>query len=70
VKKKFTLWNSKNVFKISWIILVNVYAEFKVDFEDIFIDASHIKNYYGADLIGKVESKAQLLQMKLVTIVL
>lgn len=53
VRKKFSLWTNKNIFKLSWIIMVNIYAEFKIDFTDLFIDCSHIKNYYGTSLIGK-----------------
>jgi hypothetical protein len=53
VRKKHKQWCDKHIFKLAWIIMVNIYAEFKLDFNDLFIDCSHIKNYYGKDIIGK-----------------
>lgn len=53
VHKKFIKWGKMNVYCTAWIILVNIYAEYKLDFSDLFLDASHVKNYGGQDLIGK-----------------
>jgi hypothetical protein len=50
--KGFNLWSSKNIFKLAWAIIVNIYAQFKLDFYDLFIDCSHIKNYLGHDVVG------------------
>ena len=32
-----------NMFQLSWRILLEIYSKFKLDFNDIYIDASHIK---------------------------
>jgi transposase len=53
IRKRIAQWNKKNIFKKAWIITVNIYIEFGLNFEDLFIDASHIKNYNGKDIIGK-----------------
>ena len=53
LRKIFKKWSSVDVFKISWSILLHIYGEFKLDFDDMFIDASHIKNYMGCESTGK-----------------
>ena len=53
IAKKHANWSDKGIFKLAWIIAVNIYAEFKIDFNELFIDASHIKNYGGVELIGR-----------------
>lgn len=51
-RKKMHQWSKLNVFHLSWEIMVNIYAEFKLDFNDLFIDASHIKNWLGVESVG------------------
>jgi len=53
VRQKFKKWSEAGIFKSAWVILVHLYKEFKIDFDDLFVDASHIKNYNGVDMVGK-----------------
>lgn len=52
VRKKFNDWTNKNIFKDTWSIILHIYQTFKLDFDDLFIDASHIKNVLGTESIG------------------
>ena len=51
-RKKFVEWNKLGIFKDAWLITLKIYEKFKIDFEDLFIDASHIKNYLGSEFVG------------------
>lgn len=52
VRKKFTLWSGFNIFHISWHIVLDIYSTFNQDLENLYIDASHIKNILGREEIG------------------
>lgn len=52
VRRKFKEWTNKNIFKKAWTIIIHIYATLKLDFEDLFIDASHIKNIFGVEEVG------------------
>ena len=52
IRKVYNKWVNMNVFQLSWRILLDIYSEFKLDFNDVYIDASHIKNYMGTEVIG------------------
>lgn len=52
VRKKFKNWTDLGLFNLSWTIMLEIYKTFKLDFNDLFIDASHIKNSKGVDLTG------------------
>jgi transposase len=52
VQRKFNEWSKKGIFKLAWLIIINIYSTFKVDFSDLYIDASHIKNSLGVDYVG------------------
>ncbi len=51
-RKKFKEWQSKEVFKSAWLIVLRIYEKYKIDFKDLFIDASHIKNQFGSEFVG------------------
>lgn len=53
VQKKFKHWLQNDIFKKTWVILVHIYDNLKMDFNDLFIDASHIKNILGYEKVGK-----------------
>jgi len=52
VRKKFKEWTCEGIFENAWTIAVKIYEKYKVNFEDTYIDASHIKNQLGTDFIG------------------
>lgn len=52
VEKKYNEWAKAGVFKLTWIIIINIYSTLKLDFNDLYIDASHIKNVLGTDYVG------------------
>lgn len=52
IKKRFYKWSNDNIFKEAYNILLYIYEYLKLDFENIFIDASHIKNMLGIDCVG------------------
>lgn len=52
VRKMFNKWTKDEIFKDAWIIILNIYSFMKLDFKDIFIDASHIKNVLGSEMVG------------------
>ena len=52
IRKKFIEWSSHGIFKNAYIIMVNIYLEFNIDIDKIFLDASHIKNLFGVDSVG------------------
>ena len=53
IRKRCNKWINIGIPKMAWIILRNIYIEFKLDFKDLYMDASHIKNYNGCDKIGR-----------------
>ena len=53
LRKIFKKWTDGEVFKLVWAIVVDIYSTFKLDFNDVFIDASFIKNYMGSETVGK-----------------
>ena len=53
IRKRISNWNNANIFKKAWIIFVNIHVDLGLNFNDLFIDASHIKNYNGQDIIGR-----------------
>jgi transposase len=53
IRKKFIYWSSYNIFKYAYVILVNIYLEFNINVDKLFLDASHIKNIFGKDCVGK-----------------
>jgi hypothetical protein len=53
LRKIFNKWNSYNIFNMAYSIILDIYQEYKIDFNDLFIDGSLIKNYMGSELIGK-----------------
>jgi len=52
VRKKFKQWTNMGIFYNSWLVALKIYENFKVNFKDVYIDASHIKNYFGSECIG------------------
>ena len=52
VEKKYNEWVKSGVFKLAWILIINIYNTLKLDFNDLYIDASHIKNTLGVDSVG------------------
>ena len=38
------------MFQLSWRILLNISSEFKLDFNDVYIDTFYIKNYMGIEV--------------------
>jgi len=52
LRKVFQKWTNKNVFEIAYNIIIDIYKDRKIDFTDLFIDASNIKNYMGSELTG------------------
>ena len=52
VRKKYIYWISLNVFHISWFIIMKLYQHFDNQFQDLYLDASHIKNIRGIQDIG------------------
>lgn len=49
----FNKWTKENVFEIAYNIIIDVYKDHKLDFNDLFIDGSNIKNYMGSELTGE-----------------
>jgi transposase len=68
-RKKFNYWCKNNVFKLLWIILVDIYSYFKLDFEQLFIDGSHIKNLLGNEMTGRNTYDRSRLSTKITYIV-
>lgn len=52
IRKKFIQWSNDEIFKDAWIIMLQIYSYMKLDFNDLFIDASHIKNILGVEDVG------------------
>ena len=52
IRKKFSYWTELGLFEKAWKITVYVYNQLKCNFDDLFIDASHIKNIFGTEMIG------------------
>ena len=48
IRKVYNKWVNMNVFQLSWKILLDIYSEFKLDFNDVYIDMIIInqKNIY------------------------
>jgi transposase len=52
VQRKYNEWSKKGIFKLAWLIIINIYSTFKLDFTDLYIDASHVKNELGVESVG------------------
>ena len=52
VEKKRDKWATLGVFDMTWKIILSIYSYFKLDFEDLFIDATHVKNLLGEECVG------------------
>lgn len=52
IRQIYNKWCKLDIFKNGWKILVSIYDSLNFDFEDLYIDASHIKNVLGVEEIG------------------
>ena len=52
IRKVYNKWVKLGVFHLSYKMLLDIYSEFKLDFNDLYIDSSHIKNYMGCETVG------------------
>jgi putative transposase len=53
LRKIFKKWTDSNIFRISYNVLLDIYKEYKIYFNDLFIDGSNMKNYMGSELTGE-----------------
>jgi len=53
IRKRIEDWNNVDIFKKAWLIMVNIHIDYGMPLDDLFIDATHIKNYNGQNVIGR-----------------